>query len=411
MAVSNKKVDVVKGAIKARIKNGGLLAGQKLPSVRDLSKSMGVSPVTVSLAVYQLKQAGLIKTCHGKGTFVSASNDSSDPILGSKSNELTKIALVYPGAFSKYSEITIASHPLVMQWMRGMQEYFRPDRAIVMPMACPPMRDMCKNQNGPLIDVLEKRLVNGFIISEWIEPEEYDFLREFNIPFVLLSSCVSGRQSTSVEINTAMAIKKLMKHLYELGHRQIEVITYKASTDVLVKSCRSIVMAARNAGFDNFAEANISIVDNYSKNGPVSNDEYFRCIESALSKNPTAIIAADEIISNRLILMCNKRQISIPEQLSIASIYDMAPESHWERLTTLNTVEASSDCAYIASELLEELIQGVDVPGKRIEIVPSLIKGQTTAPLVCNKKTSRIQSISNVSHDLNGVTSEITEKI
>lgn len=55
-----------------RIRSGLLEEGVQLPSVRDLSKQLGVSLVTAVKAYQQLEQEGFINSIQGKGTFVKA---------------------------------------------------------------------------------------------------------------------------------------------------------------------------------------------------------------------------------------------------------------------------------------------------------------------------------------------------
>lgn len=57
--------------IKELIAKGGLVQGEKLPSVRDMSSMILVNPNTVSRAYQELEREGIIETLRGKGTFVS----------------------------------------------------------------------------------------------------------------------------------------------------------------------------------------------------------------------------------------------------------------------------------------------------------------------------------------------------
>ena len=52
------------------IKNGLLEAGEKIPSVRELARSLGVSMKTVHSAYEALAAENLIESRHGSGTFI-----------------------------------------------------------------------------------------------------------------------------------------------------------------------------------------------------------------------------------------------------------------------------------------------------------------------------------------------------
>ena len=60
--------------IKAMIMSGELQAGDAIPSMRALAKSIHVSVITVQKAYEDLHRDGFIETTVGRGSFVSAQN-------------------------------------------------------------------------------------------------------------------------------------------------------------------------------------------------------------------------------------------------------------------------------------------------------------------------------------------------
>ena len=60
--------------IKAMIMSGELQAGDSIPSMRSLAKSIHVSVITVQKAYEDLQRDGFIETTVGRGSFVSARN-------------------------------------------------------------------------------------------------------------------------------------------------------------------------------------------------------------------------------------------------------------------------------------------------------------------------------------------------
>ena len=62
------------GAIEHEIAFGGKVAGDPLPSVRELAEQLGVAPVTVSKVYADLKAAGRIAARSGSGTYVADSS-------------------------------------------------------------------------------------------------------------------------------------------------------------------------------------------------------------------------------------------------------------------------------------------------------------------------------------------------
>ena len=64
----------ISSQIKAMIINKELKAGEGLPSIRGLAKSLHISVLTVQRAYDLLQKDGFIETTAGKGCFVSVQN-------------------------------------------------------------------------------------------------------------------------------------------------------------------------------------------------------------------------------------------------------------------------------------------------------------------------------------------------
>ncbi|AIQ46945.1 GntR family transcriptional regulator [Paenibacillus sp. FSL R7-0273] len=71
----NKPIyEQITAQIKAMIMSGELKAGDSIPSMRALAKSIQVSVITVQKAYEDLQREGFIETTVGRGSFVSALN-------------------------------------------------------------------------------------------------------------------------------------------------------------------------------------------------------------------------------------------------------------------------------------------------------------------------------------------------
>ena len=78
IVVSNKAssplYEQIATQITAAIMSGELKAGEAIPSVRALAKSLHISILTVQKAYATLQEDGFIETTAGKGCYVSAQN-------------------------------------------------------------------------------------------------------------------------------------------------------------------------------------------------------------------------------------------------------------------------------------------------------------------------------------------------
>ena len=78
IVVSNKAsrplYEQIVSQIKTQIMSGELKAGEALPSIRSLAKSLQISVLTVQKAYDVLQEDGFIETTAGKGCYVSVQN-------------------------------------------------------------------------------------------------------------------------------------------------------------------------------------------------------------------------------------------------------------------------------------------------------------------------------------------------
>lgn len=56
--------------VKEALMRGGLCAGDKMPSVRELAGQLAINPNTIQKAYQELERQGVIESLRGRGTFV-----------------------------------------------------------------------------------------------------------------------------------------------------------------------------------------------------------------------------------------------------------------------------------------------------------------------------------------------------
>src|SRR5688572_32652237 len=93
----------LRGELIRQIQSSKLQPGGRLPSVRDLSRQLGVAPLTVWNAVKALSNEGILSSNGGRGTFVTndapallaAEEDARQPRNGNGQSD-RKVALILP---------------------------------------------------------------------------------------------------------------------------------------------------------------------------------------------------------------------------------------------------------------------------------------------------------------------------
>lgn len=99
---------------KELIMRGTMKQGDKMPSVRELSRTLGVNPNTIQKAYQELERQGYIYTAAGVGTFVADKKDitpddeelkKARAAVGEAFSQLLFLGLDYDKAYSIVIEI------------------------------------------------------------------------------------------------------------------------------------------------------------------------------------------------------------------------------------------------------------------------------------------------------------------
>lgn len=68
----------VAAILRGQIEDGSLRAGQRMPSIRDLSKQFDVSAGAIQNAIRLLREESLVYSAGNRGTFVRTADDAQD---------------------------------------------------------------------------------------------------------------------------------------------------------------------------------------------------------------------------------------------------------------------------------------------------------------------------------------------
>lgn len=100
--------------IKTKIVSGELNRGDKLPSVRELSKELKVNPNTIQRAYQELEREEFVYTQRGMGTFVT---ENTETIQGVKKSMATDLMDQFFSEMKSLGFKTDEIKEMVSQWL------------------------------------------------------------------------------------------------------------------------------------------------------------------------------------------------------------------------------------------------------------------------------------------------------
>lgn len=225
-----------------------------------------------------------------------------------------------------------------------------------------------------LDNVLARRPLGVLLVLCHLNPTQRQQLQRQRIPFVVIDTDSATSASVpTVGSNNWNGGQLAARHLLELGHRRIAIIS--GPQDVLCSQ-------ARVAGFQ-FAhdEAGIPVDPALVRYGTFYIDAGYKYAMELLTRPdpPTAIFAGSDMQALGVIRAARRLGLDVPGELSVIG-YDNLPVSAWidPTLTTIN--QPLRDMATTATRMLFDLARGVEPASSRIDLVTELVVRESTAP-------------------------------
>lgn len=212
-----------------------------------------------------------------------------------------------------------------------------------------------------------------FVLSNPTQTQQQQ-LGSRNIPFVVIDADGATPASMpTVGSNSWNGGLQATRHLLELGHRRIAIIS--GQQDVLCSR-------ARVAGFRSaLEEAGLTPDPDLIRYGTFRLMSGYEHATQLLDRpdRPTAIFAGSDIQAMGVLRAAWTMGLNVPEDLSVVG-YDNVPLAGWMRpaLTTVN--QPLREMAILATRMLIDLAHGVDVTTTRVDLATELIVRESTAP-------------------------------
>lgn len=223
--------------------------------------------------------------------------------------------------------------------------------------------------------VVRQKLFGAVLPPSVSEDEDVAaLLREAGCPHVRIASVSLDAPEHMVITNDHLGAAEAARHLVDLGHRRIAMIT---GPD-LFRSTH-----VRGGGFRRgLSEAGVTLADDLIVQGAYTFESGVEAARSLLSRAdpPTAIFAGNDEMAIGIYQAARDLGLDVPSQLSIVGFDDVPMSSRiWPALTTVRL--PIRDMGRMAAEKLLARSRGVD-PAKldQPEVRPALVVRDSSAP-------------------------------
>jgi DNA-binding LacI/PurR family transcriptional regulator len=224
------------------------------------------------------------------------------------------------------------------------------------------------------LDVLAQERISGFIVIPLSgDPETYRFNRP--LPLVFVDWAVPGVQADAVLLDNVQGSYIAVRHLLELGHRRIGLVTTPATSTVGNERTQGYIKALREYG--------LPVDTDLIRHGGSAKETggyAATCELLAQDPPPTALFAVNNVRTVGMLQAVQAHRIGVPDELSLVG-FDDAP---WLSLVTPPLTTVCQPIYEIGAEAMRLLMQRLDgdrdSPPVTTLMPPQLIVRKSTTP-------------------------------
>lgn len=232
-----------------------------------------------------------------------------------------------------------------------------------------------------VVKMVRGKRVDGMIVTYSKRNDKViPYLKESNLPFVLVGSPEETTEEIIyVDNDNLKAAKHATNHLIDLGHERIGYIggdlDYQVST-------------ARFKGYqDALLKNKLPLIEIYMEN-PKTKAEVEQIVLRfmKLIKPPTALVVTDDLVALKVLQVCRREAIEVPEELSIISFNNsLIAQVSSPALTSVDT-----QVFQLGNEATKCLIEEINEPSayKKSIIIPTMIKERESCQMISGTESS-----------------------
>ncbi len=320
--------------LQGQIERGELKPGQKLAGERQLARDFGVSPVTMSRALTELSNRGLLARTPGAGTYVLEKADIPIPqplshvdIVVDTSPISQPYANHYMGPVMSGVQEVAATHGCGIRFVNDGGERLRP-------------ADIRANQGLLMLGPLADRLDQATALAK---------IR----PVVACGVRWGHAQVTCVDSDNVAAAMQVVHYLVRLGHRELVLITSPPNRNDTLDRIAGYRQAVLENGLLHSADR-VLITDDPSVMGSPAQAQFDDMMTTR--STPTAIFVTEYPLALQVIARVRELGLHVPNDVSVVGFDDPVSAAYLSPpLTTVH--QPLRDMGRRSAELLLQVME------------------------------------------------------
>lgn len=340
----------IKDILKEEIRQGKYRPGDRLPSSNELAVLFSTSRNTSVKALNELVMEGAASAVKGSGTIV---NDLHSESGGGKS----PVRKNCPDIGLLLADLDDLNHPYITRILHGISE-----RGKTLPCS---LRIFCI-RNTSIREFAAQRHFDGLIVITELPETSILYLKQQDIPFVLLGNDIAGEDVAVVMNEAFFAMFEAMRHLVRLGHRRIGVLSGP--------SCKAVTTGGYLAYRQMLAELALVEDECFFKACDWGEESGYHAFKKLWNegKRPTALIAFEDYMAYGAIRAAEEAGLAVPDSLSVIGYGNYPVKACDVPLTTFD--HHIEDLGRKSLELITEILKGKAPPDRKIYLRPQMIE-------------------------------------
>ncbi len=338
-----------------------------MSTISDVAKRAGVSAMTVSRVVNGTGYTSIDTRARVEAAIEELGYVPNALARQLRSKRTKTIALV----------VSDISNPFFTTIARGVEDYAVGHGFSVM--YC--NTDESETEEEQYLLMLIERQVDGvLLVPARSSGESFRLLHDHHLPVVVLDRRIAAQGVDSVRCDSEAGAHALARHLVELGHRRIAVLTGRRN----ISTSADRVAGCRRA----LEEAGLTLPDelvhwggfNFGKLNQADGHRMAMEVLAADGERPTAIFCANNFIGFGAIRALREAGLRVPDDMSVVAFDDLPEDWVSDPFLTV-AAQPAYEIGHRAAALLLDRIAGDHEPSGESVVLPfELIVRRSSGP-------------------------------